>query len=168
MAKTDKELFRDYLMSKEKGQSDNVGALYLTGHECFGIDEMLRDVVNSIVNADPEPVAELDFLMDELRGLLHNLAHVKKGFVAYKAARRSSMNAARRKRIEEAMDRLSFIKDEVDSILCDEQDAYEGMPEGLKSSARGEAAENAVGSLETASSQIEEAMGELSAAMEAA
>ncbi|MBB3568729.1 hypothetical protein [Rhizobium sp. BK491] len=90
MAKTDKELFRDYLMSKEKGQSDNVGALYLTGHECFGIDEMLRDVVNSIVNADPQPVEELDFLMQELRGLLHNLAHVRNGFIAYKASQEAA------------------------------------------------------------------------------
>lgn len=86
MSKTDKELFRDYLMSKEAGQDDSVGTLYLTGHECFGIDEMLRDVVNSIVTADPQPLEELDFLADELRGLLHNLAHVRKGFIAYKAA----------------------------------------------------------------------------------
>ncbi|MEY9375889.1 hypothetical protein [Rhizobium leguminosarum] len=87
MSKTDKELFREYLASKEPGNGeDTVFRLYLTGHECFGIDEMLNDVVNSIVNADPEPVQELDFLMDELRGLLHKLAHVKKGFLAYKAA----------------------------------------------------------------------------------
>lgn len=88
MSKTDKELFHAYLMSKEAEQSDNVATLYLTGHECFGIDAMLRDVVNSIVNSgtDPQPVEELDFLMDELRGLLHNLAHVRQGFIVYKAA----------------------------------------------------------------------------------
>ncbi|MBX5023042.1 hypothetical protein [Rhizobium lentis] len=86
MSKTDKELFHDYLMSNEPGNGDDtVFRLYLTGHECFGIDEMLNDVVNSIIHADPEPVPELDFLMEELRGLLHNLAHVKKGFLAYKA-----------------------------------------------------------------------------------
>lgn len=95
MSKTDKELFNDYLLTKEPGSGvDTVGTLYLTGHECFGIDEMLRDVVNSIINADPEPVEELDFLMDELRGLLHNLAHVKKGFLAYKAAQTEGSTAA--------------------------------------------------------------------------
>ncbi|MDW5314092.1 hypothetical protein [Rhizobium sp. PL01] len=61
-----------------------VYTLYLTGHECFDIDVMLKGVVNSIINADPEPIEELDFLMEELRGLLHNLKHVRKGFVAYK------------------------------------------------------------------------------------
>lgn len=88
MSKTDKELFRDYLMSKEAERADTVATLYLTGHECFGIDEMLRDVVTSITNpdADPQPVEELDFLMEELRGLLHNLTHVREGFIAFKAA----------------------------------------------------------------------------------
>ncbi|MFC6448428.1 hypothetical protein [Shinella zoogloeoides] len=86
MSKSDKELFREYLKSKEPGQADSVGTLYLMGHECFGIDQMLRDVVNSIIYADPQPVEELDFLLEELRGLVHNLAHVRQGFVAYKAA----------------------------------------------------------------------------------
>jgi hypothetical protein len=88
MTKTDKELFRDYLMSKEAEQADTVGTLYLTGHECFGIDEMLRDVVNSIIdpNTDPQPVEELDFLISELSGLIHNLTRVRTGFVAHKSA----------------------------------------------------------------------------------
>jgi hypothetical protein len=83
---TDKELFRDYLMSKEAGKSDTVGTLYLTGYDVFGIDEMLRDVANSIINADPQPIEEIDFLMDELRGVLRNLTHIRTGFVAYKEA----------------------------------------------------------------------------------
>lgn len=88
MSKTDKELFRDYLMSRETGKADTVGTLYLTGHECFGIDAMLRDVMNSIINptTDPQPIEELDFLMEELRGLLHNLTHLREGFLAFKAA----------------------------------------------------------------------------------
>ncbi len=78
------------------------------------------------------------------------------------------MNAARRKRIEEVLARLEPMKDVVDEILFEEQEAYENMPEGLKQSARGEAAENAVGSLENASSQLEETIGELGSAMEVA
>jgi hypothetical protein len=78
------------------------------------------------------------------------------------------MNAARRKRIEEVMSQLEPLKELVDDLLSEEQDAYESMPEGLKSSARGEAAENAVASLESASGQLEEAINELSAAKEAA
>jgi hypothetical protein len=92
MSKTDKELFREYLMSKEAEQADTVATLYLTGHECFGIDAMLRNVMNSIINptTDPKPVEEIDFLMEELRGLLHNLTHVREGFIAYKAAQGGS------------------------------------------------------------------------------
>lgn len=88
MSQTDKELFRNYLMSKEAGKADTVGTLYLTGHECFGIDAMLRDVMNSIIDpkTDPQPIEELDFLMGELRGLLHNLTHLREGFLAFKAA----------------------------------------------------------------------------------
>lgn len=78
------------------------------------------------------------------------------------------MNAARRKRIEEVMSRLEYLKDEVSEILSEEQEAYENMPDGLKSSARGEAADNAIGSLEVASGNIEDAIGGLSEAMEAA
>lgn len=87
MAKTDKELFREYLNSKARPEhSETVFNYYLTGHECFGIDEMLEGVVNSILNADPKPVEELDFLMEELGGLLQNLARVKDGFIQYQAS----------------------------------------------------------------------------------
>lgn len=93
MSKTDKELFREYLLSKEAGHADNVGTLYLTGHDCFGIDAMLRDVMNSIINptSDPQPVKEIDLLMEELRGVLHNLTHVRAGFIAFKAAKEGAV-----------------------------------------------------------------------------
>lgn len=76
------------------------------------------------------------------------------------------MNAARRKRIEDVMSQLEPMKELIDGILSEEQEAFDNMPEGLQQSARGEAAESAVTSLETASGQIEEAISELSAAME--
>lgn len=86
MSKNDKELFRDYMMSTEAGRGgDSNYTLYFTGFECFGIDEMLRDVMNSIVSADPEPVEELELLEQELRGVLSNVIRVKNGFIAYKA-----------------------------------------------------------------------------------
>jgi hypothetical protein len=84
MKKTDKELFREYLESTVPEQGQTVFQHYLAGFECFGIDTMLKGVMRSIVKADPEPDAELDFLMNELRDLIDNLAHVRKGFVAFK------------------------------------------------------------------------------------
>ena len=66
------------------------------------------------------------------------------------------------------MSRLEPLKDEIENVMGEEQEAFDNMPEGLQQSARGEAAESAIGALETASSSIEEALGELSSAMEAA
>ncbi len=87
MSKSDKELFREYLNSKARPEHpDTVFSYYLTGHECFGIDEMLEGVVNSILNADPTPVEELDFLISELGGLRQNLRRVKEGFIQFQAA----------------------------------------------------------------------------------
>lgn len=79
-----------------------------------------------------------------------------------------SMNNARRKMIEGIIGRIETLKDEIDAVLSEEQEAFDNMPEGLQQSARGEAAENAIGSLETATGQLEEAIGELNSAMEAA
>lgn len=78
------------------------------------------------------------------------------------------MNNARRKAIEEIIARLEPLKDDIDCILCDEQESFDNMPEGLQQRARGEAAQGAIGSLEGATGQVEEAIGELLAAMEAA
>ena len=78
------------------------------------------------------------------------------------------MNNTRRKMIEEIINRIEPFKDEIDAVLSEEQEAFDNMPEGLQQSARGEAAENAIGSLEQASSQLEEAINELHSAMEAA
>lgn len=80
----------------------------------------------------------------------------------------NTMNAARRKRIDEVMAQLEPLKELVEEILSEEQEAFDNMPEGLQQSSRGEAAESAIGSLESAFGQIEEAINELSAAQEAA
>ena len=90
MSKSDKELFRDYLYSKEADSSETIGKRYLAGRECFDMDNMMRNVVNSILYADPQPVEELDFLVEELTDLYNNVLHVKKGFIAYKAAQEAA------------------------------------------------------------------------------
>jgi hypothetical protein len=87
MSKTDKELFRDYLNSKEPGNDiDTVGTLYLTGHEYHGVDHVLRDIAVSIIMGDPQPVDELTEAADLFRGVVGNLERLKNGFLAYKAA----------------------------------------------------------------------------------
>ena len=74
------------------------------------------------------------------------------------------MNAERRKRIEEvkatlarlksdidvAAIGLGDLKDEIESIRDEEQDAYDAMPEGLQGAENGQKLEASVGSLETA------------------
>ena len=60
------------------------------------------------------------------------------------------MNMVRRKRISDVMKRLSIIMDEVDTILAEEQDYLDNMPENLQDSLRCEIAENAVSNLEDA------------------
>lgn len=79
-----------------------------------------------------------------------------------------TMNNTRRKMIEEIMSRLEYQKDQIDSVRCAGQEAFDNMPEGLQQSARGEAAQNAIDALENAFSYLEEAIGDLSSAMEAA
>lgn len=78
------------------------------------------------------------------------------------------MNNDRRKLIRGIVDRLSAIKEDIDSVLYDEQEAFDNMPEGLQQSARGEASQNALEWLESSSCQVDEAIGELTDAMEAA
>jgi hypothetical protein len=87
MSKTDKELFRDFLNSKERGNDiDTVGTLYLTGHEYDGIDDALRDMANGVIVGGADPTQELDFALQQYRGVVHNLERLMKGFLAYKAA----------------------------------------------------------------------------------
>jgi hypothetical protein len=66
------------------------------------------------------------------------------------------MNNQRRKQIQEA---IMQIENLVQSILDDEQEAFDNMPEGVQMSYNGTVSEDAQDSLEAAIEALEEAIG---------
>ena len=73
------------------------------------------------------------------------------------------MNNARRRRISELKTQIDFannyIKEaskKLSSILSEEQDAFDNMPEGLQSSYRGMCSEDAIDNMEEASDKLDE------------
>ena len=66
------------------------------------------------------------------------------------------MNKARRNRIADVQSKLEELKQEIDAILSDEQEAYDNMPESLQNGERGEAMQEAIDALESAVSSCEE------------
>ena len=68
------------------------------------------------------------------------------------------MNKERRKAIEEIIDQLGVLKEQVESISEEEQEAYDNLPEGIQYSERGEAMGENATDLEDAASTIDEAI----------
>lgn len=73
------------------------------------------------------------------------------------------MNDTRRRRLREIKTQIDFansqLKDaskRLSSILSEEQDAFDNMPEGLQSSYRGMCSEDAIDSMEEASDKLDE------------
>lgn len=73
------------------------------------------------------------------------------------------MNDTRRRRLREIKTQIDFansqLKDtskRLSSILSEEQDAFDNMPEGLQSSYRGMCSEDAIDSMEEASKKLDE------------
>jgi len=66
------------------------------------------------------------------------------------------MNKARRKQIAQLLEQLENLKADLDSILEQEQDAFDNLPESLQEGERGQASQTAIESLETAQSAFEE------------
>lgn len=73
------------------------------------------------------------------------------------------MNNTRRKRINELKTQIDFVNStlkevskKLSSILSEEQDAFDNMPEGLQSSYRGMCSEDAIDSMEEASEKLDE------------
>jgi len=71
------------------------------------------------------------------------------------------MNKVRRESIQGIATRLGNLRSELEALLDEEQGYLENMPESLQSSVRGEEAEEAIESLEGATSSIEEALSSL-------
>ena len=68
------------------------------------------------------------------------------------------MNMVRRNTIREIRETLSGQLDRLEDALNEEREYYDNMPEGLQGSERGEAAEEAIDTLESAYTAIDEAI----------
>ena len=73
------------------------------------------------------------------------------------------MNDTRRRRINELKTQIDFANNQLkeasrklSSILTEEQDAFDNMPEGLQSSYRGMCSEDAIDNMEAASDKLDE------------
>lgn len=71
------------------------------------------------------------------------------------------MNKARRKAIEEIIDQLGTLKEQIESVCEEEQEAYDNLPESIKYSERGEAMSEMTTDLEDAASSIDDVMSTL-------
>ena len=71
------------------------------------------------------------------------------------------MNKARRKAIEEIIDQLGTLKEQIESVCEEEQEAYDNLPESIQYSERGEAMSDAASDLEDAASSIDDVMSTL-------
>ena len=68
------------------------------------------------------------------------------------------MNKNRRKQLEDICRKLEELNDKLDSILSDEQDYFDNMPENLQNSMRGSDSEEAIDLMEEAIGSIEVAI----------
>lgn len=66
------------------------------------------------------------------------------------------MNKERRAAIERIKNQLSELRDDLDSLKDEEQDAFDNMPESLQQSERGQLSEAAIEALDNAVSQFDE------------
>lgn len=71
------------------------------------------------------------------------------------------MNMTRRNEIKSIAEELGALKERIEAVAQDEQDAYDNLPEGIQDSERGQNMEQAISDLEDAASNIEEAVDSL-------
>lgn len=71
------------------------------------------------------------------------------------------MNKDRRLKIASIINNIEAVKEILQSVLSDEQDYFDNMPENLQSSMRAEASEEAIEIMENAIEMLEDAVGEL-------
>jgi hypothetical protein len=69
------------------------------------------------------------------------------------------MNKARRKRLSALQASVQGIKEELESIIEEEQEYYDNMPESLQQGERGTASEDALTALREASDTLDTADG---------
>lgn len=76
------------------------------------------------------------------------------------------MNKARRKELNEVIEKINDAKELLENIMCDEEEYRDNMPENLQSSERYEQAEAACDAMQEALDQLEEAITNIESAQE--
>ena len=71
------------------------------------------------------------------------------------------MNKQRRTEIASIVIELENIKSRLESVLSDEQDVFDNMPENLQGSMRGEESEEAIDYMDSAIGSLDEAIDNL-------
>lgn len=66
------------------------------------------------------------------------------------------MNMTRRNEIKSIIEDLGALKERIEAVGQDEQEAYDNLPEGIQDSERGQNMEQAISDLEDAASNIED------------
>lgn len=74
------------------------------------------------------------------------------------------MNKARREQIQKPIDRIIAIKEDIQAIQSEEEDAFDNIPESLQDSLRGSQSQDAIDSLGEAIESTEEAIDSLNEA----
>lgn len=77
-----------------------------------------------------------------------------------------TMNKARRNQLKEIQEKMSELRDMIDTVLAEEQEAYDNLPESFQDSERGEAIQTAIEAMESAMESCEEAENSLEEAQE--
>ncbi|BBQ85703.1 MULTISPECIES: hypothetical protein [Enterobacteriaceae] len=74
------------------------------------------------------------------------------------------MNNERRKRLALLAQQVTELKDDVQAVLEEEEDAFNNLPEGLQNGERGDAMQTAIAALDAAVSALEETSDQLAEA----
>lgn len=74
------------------------------------------------------------------------------------------MNNERRKRLAALSQQLAELKDDIQAVLDEEEEAFNNLPEGLQSGERGGSMQADIASLDAAISALEEAGDQLTEA----
>lgn len=76
------------------------------------------------------------------------------------------MNKARRKKLQELLEQLVTIKDELDMVQEEEQEAFDNLPESLQYSERGQQMEQAIENMSSACDYLDDVISCIEGASE--
>lgn len=76
------------------------------------------------------------------------------------------MNKTRRKTLTEIIERLWEIKEEIEAIQAEEQEAFDALPESLQAATNGEKMKDCISAIEDGVSALSETIGYLTSCLE--